>query len=128
METPLPEYLSLDEHYASYRPLGEVTLDKAVEMVNEAILFCRRNGIRGMLINLTRISGFPPPSMAERFMFIKQWAETAGGQLVVSMVAPPEMIDPDKIGITMAGNRGLFAEVFTDEADAIEWLISKYPR
>ncbi len=40
------------------------------------------------------------------------------------MVAPPEMITPDKIGITIAANRGLRSEIFTTEAEASEWLRS----
>ncbi|MGB2751940.1 MAG: hypothetical protein WBC19_07765 [Pyrinomonadaceae bacterium] len=125
METELPEYLSNGEHYASYHPVGEMTLADCVSMIDGAIRYCRDNGIGSLLVNITGVSGFPPPSTTDRFLFTKHWAETAAGKLAVAMVAPPEMIDLDKIGVTMAGNRGLRSDVFTLESDAIEWLLSR---
>ena len=126
MATPsqLPEFLTLSEDFAYYRPVAEMTLEEAIERINDALLFCRENGIVGILVDITQLSGFPPPSLTDRFWFIAKWAETSGGRVVVSMVAPPEMIMPDKIGVTMALNRGLRTDVFTREEDAIKWLRS----
>src|SRR5256885_15399406 len=128
MKLQLPEFFSLNDAYACYRPHIEANLDQAIGLVDKAIRYCRLNGIDSLLVNITRISGFPPPSVTDRYLFTKQWAETARGQVVVSMVAPNEMIDPDKIGVTMAGNRGLYTNVFTDESDAIEWLLANFRR
>ena len=33
------------------------------------------------------------------------------------------MLDPDRFGITVARNRGLFANVFTSETEALAWLL-----
>ncbi len=41
------------------------------------------------------------------------------------MVAPARMITPDKIGITMAKNRGLPSDVVSNEGEAIAWLVSE---
>ena len=123
-EPQLPEYFSRGEHYACYRPLAETTLRGAVEMVDDAIRYCRLNDISRLLIDFRQVTGFPSPSTTERYLFTKKWAETAGGKLVVSMVAQPAMIDPDKIGVTMAENRGLLSNVFAEEASAIEWLLT----
>jgi hypothetical protein len=38
------------------------------------------------------------------------------------MVARPELIDPEKIGVLMAQNRGATGDVFTTEAAALAWL------
>jgi hypothetical protein len=38
------------------------------------------------------------------------------------MVVRPEIMDPQKIGVVMAQNRGIAAEVFTNESAAIAWL------
>ena len=38
------------------------------------------------------------------------------------MVARPELIDPEKIGVLMAQNRGASGDVFTTEAAALAWL------
>jgi hypothetical protein len=40
----------------------------------------------------------------------------------VALVARPELIDPQKIGVLMAQNRGVLGDVFTNEADALLWL------
>ena len=38
------------------------------------------------------------------------------------MVVRAEIIDPQKIGVVMAQNRGVSGDVFTSEAAAIAWL------
>jgi hypothetical protein len=121
----LPKHLSLKESYAVYRPTAEVTLAEAVEMVDRAIGYCRENEIAGMLLDITGLSGFGSPSVFDRFSFVRQWAETGAGHVAVSMIAPAAMIDSDKIGITIAMNRGLESDVFTSESEAVEWLLEK---
>ncbi|MEP6787942.1 MAG: hypothetical protein ABJB40_05890 [Acidobacteriota bacterium] len=122
-ETPIPEYLSLDEAYACFRPVAEVTLSEAVEMIDSAIRYCRAGDVPGILIDITRLTGFASPSTTERFFFIKKWVEAAEGKVVISMVAPAAMIDPHKIGVMIGANRGLVSEVFTDESEATAWLV-----
>ena len=51
-----------------------------------------------------------------------KWAQTAGAALRVALVARPELIDPQKIGVLMMQNRGGNGDVFTNEADALAWL------
>jgi hypothetical protein len=118
-----PEYFSVENGYAAFRPKGQFTFNQAVKAVDEAVAFCRDNKIRGLLVDITGMAGFPPPNTSERFQFATQWASTAGGSVILSIVSPPEMIDYEKIGITIARNRGLAAEVFTMEPDAIDWLV-----
>ncbi len=121
----IPKFLSIEERHAAFRPVGEYSFDATVKMIDAAIEYCRANAIRALLVDITRVTGFPPPSTAERFQFATQWSATAGGRLTIAMIAPPEMIDPDKIGVTMANNRGLKSEVFTNEQDAVRWLGGK---
>ena len=118
-----PEYFSIEAGYAAFRPKGQFTFDEAVAKVDEAIAVCRDNDIRGLLVDVTGMTGFSPPSTTERFRFATKWAATARGRVVLSMIAPAEMIDRDKIGITMATNRGLATEVFTAESEAVNWLL-----
>jgi len=117
-----PKFFSLRDNYALFRPVAELTLDETVELIDNAVFYCRENEITGLLVDVTEVTGFPSPSVSERFWFISKWAETAGGKVAISMVARAEMITPDKIGITIATNRGLRSDVFTDEAEAIKWL------
>lgn len=40
----------------------------------------------------------------------------------MAVVARVEMIDQGKFGVTVAGNRGLIADVFMTEGEAVAWL------
>ena len=122
-EASPPTYLTLGSDYASYRPDAEVPLADAVDMIDEAVRFCRENGHQLLFIDIRKLKGFPSPSTTDRFWLMKKWAESAGGDVVISMVAPPEIIDEEKIGVTMAANRGLVANIFAAESEAIEWLL-----
>jgi len=126
MSTPkqVPEFFSLQDKYGVCRPVGEMTLDRAVAAVDDALHYCSKNKIRGLLVNVSGTSGFPSPSLTDRFWYVTKWAETARGRVVLSMVAPPFMILPDKMGVTFAANRGLQSEVFLDEDEAAQWLCS----
>ncbi|HKX83236.1 MAG TPA: hypothetical protein VJL58_03360 [Pyrinomonadaceae bacterium] len=119
-----PEYFSLERRYAVYRPAAEVSLSEAVDMIDAAIRCCRDNDVTAILVDVRRLTGFASPSVFDRFQFASQWAETAGGCVTLSVIAPAELIDRGKIGVTVGSNRGLKSNVFTSENDAIEWLES----
>ena len=124
MSTPSqpPEHFEITDTFACYRPVADVTLDEAVDLIDLAILYCRENEISGLFADLRHLTGFPSPSVIDRFWIFTRWAETSRGKVVVSMVARPEMIVPDKIGVTVGANRGLLSDAFTDEAEALKWL------
>jgi hypothetical protein len=117
-----PEYFSLEDGIALYAPNGEVSLEAAVDMISTAILYCRDNEIEGLLIDVRELFGFTHPSVVDRYWFARKWATDAGSQVVLSFIQRPEMIDPEQIGITIAANAGLVANVSDNEADARTWL------
>jgi len=108
-----------------YRPEGKVTFERAVDMVAEAMQLARSLGLNDLLVNTSGLSGFAPPSIFARHALAVKWAETAGSALQVAMVARAELIDPEKIGVLMAQNRGASGDVFTSEVAAIAWLDSR---
>lgn len=118
----LPDYMFLEETYACFRPEGRVTLNEAIDLVDHAVRVCRESQITGLLLNITRLNGFDPPTTIDRYYYIERLSKTAGGRVVVAMVSRPELIDPEKIGVTMAQNRGFRTDVFTDESEARTWL------
>jgi hypothetical protein len=119
-----PENLSLENNYAEFRLTGQFTLKKTVDLVDEAISYCKANDIGRLLVNLTQVTGFPSPTTTQRFHFATKWASAAAGRVTVAMVAPIELIDTEHIGVTIGMNRGLQSEVFTDETEALTWLLS----
>lgn len=118
----LTEHIKLIESFACFRPVAEVSLEEAIDLVDEAIRYCRDNNINGLMVDARRLTGFPSPSVTDRFWFASKWAETSNGKVVLAMIQRPEMVMPDKIGVTFAMNRGLLVDVFLDEADAVRWL------
>lgn len=120
----LPEFLSLEDKIAVFAPSGDVALERAVSIISDAIVFCRENGITGLMIDARELWGFPHPSVVDRYWFIRKWAEDSQHKVVISMISRPEMIDPEQIGITIASNAGLTANVFDNESDARSWLLA----
>jgi hypothetical protein len=108
-----------------YRPAGTVTFERASDLVAEAMRLARTLGLNDLLVNTTGFTGFSPPSIFARHALAVKWAESAGSGLVVALVARPELIDPEKIGVLMAQNRGASGDVFATEAAALAWLDSR---
>jgi hypothetical protein len=104
-----------------YRPIAHVTFEQAVDLVAEAMATARELNLADLLVNTTGLTGFTAPSVFARYAMAGKWTQSAGA-LRVAMVARPELIDPQKIGVLMVQNRGGIADVFAGEADALAWL------
>ena len=107
-----------------FRPVAQVTFEQAVDVVAEAMSHARSLGLVDLLVNTTGLTGYAPPSVFARYAMSTRWAQTAGSALRVAMVARPELIDPQKIGVLMMQNRGGIGDVFASETEALEWLDS----
>ena len=119
-----PEHFEIAAGYACYRPVGEVSLQKAIDWVSTVITFAIDQQITKLLIDSTKLTGIEPPLAWERFRMGERFAHAARGSAIkVVLVARPEMIDPERFGMTVARNRGLLANVFTSEAEALAWLL-----
>ena len=104
------------------RPVAIVTFEQAIDRVADAMRYAREIGLTDLLVNTHGLTGFPTPSTFARYSLAVKWAESAGGALRVALVTRPEIIDPQKIGVLMAQNRGVNGDVFTNETDALAWL------
>ncbi len=125
---PTPENFSVEDGYVCFRPVGEFTLEAITRSIDEAIAHCGSNGMRDLLVDVREVTGFSPPTIAERFNFISQWAATSGGRVRLVVVARPEMVLEDKFGVTIASNRGMISNVFTEYDEAVEWLTNNSSR
>ncbi len=105
-----------------YRPMGSATFEQAVDLVAAAMKHARAAGCTDLLVNTRGLTGFAPPSTIARYAMAVKWVESAGASLRVAMVVRPEIMDPQKIGVLMAQNRGASGDVFVDEVDALRWL------
>ena len=108
-----------------YRPSARVSFEQAIEMVAGVMREARTLGLQDLMVNTKGLVGFGQPSIFARHTLAVEWARAAGTNLRVAVVARAELIDPQKIGVLMAQNRGVVGDVFTNEAEAIAWLDSQ---
>ena len=116
------------EHVGSrgiYRPIGVVTFEQAVDLLILAMQHARSLGLTELIMNGQGLAGFSSPSTFARYSMAVRGAESGGGVLRLAIVVHAELIDPQKIGVVMAQNRGLDTDVFSSESDAIKWLDSR---
>jgi hypothetical protein len=79
--------------YAIFRPTGQVSIGRAVELVTEGIAFARSLDVWKLLIDITNLEGFEPPGVVLRYFLIHEWARAAGRSVCVALVTGPEMVD-----------------------------------
>lgn len=111
---------------AFFRPSCRVSFEEAVDLVAAAMKHARDLEMRSLLVNTNGLTGMAAPTIFARHSMVVKWAESAGSRMHVALVARPELIDPEKIGVLMAQNRGVSADVFTSEPAAIGWLDSRH--
>jgi len=122
--TDAPASVTLEGNYAFYKPEGEFTLADITAAVDDVIIWCRRERIRGILADV-RKAVFERPTVAQRFTFITRWADLAGPSVVIAVCADPAMILEDKFGVVIANNRGMIADAFSDIGEATAWLTDR---
>jgi hypothetical protein len=118
-----PEHFEIGEGHAIHRPEGNVSLQEALELLSQAVEYCRENGIRRLLIDTTKLTGFGEPRTVERFSVGERLALDARAAVKVAVVGRPEVIDPARFGVTVARNRGFFSKAFSSELEAWTWLL-----
>ena len=124
-EMEIPKFMEIEKGYARFRPEGHGSLQEAVELVGQAIAFCYEHEIPKLLVDTTQLTGFLPPTITDRFFIAQNWAQKAKSMVIVAMVVPPEVIDPEKFEVLAAANAGQRAETFTSESETLAWLLSQ---
>src|SRR5215203_510449 len=123
-ETAGASKLVFQDGYAMLQPQLKCSLAEAVGLIEDAIKRCVAEEHERLLVDIRELTGFPSPPVADRFFFISDWARAAAGRVKMAIVARPDIIHPQKVGVTIAGNRGLTSEIFDNESAAVEWLLS----
>jgi hypothetical protein len=63
----IPVHLEIAADFARFSPRGSVSLVEAVELITEAIAFCRVHALRRLLVDSTGLTGFASPTLVDRF-------------------------------------------------------------
>ena len=116
------ESLEIQNGLGTFRPLGRYSLVDAVDIISNAIALCRETGVNKLLIDTTGLVDLPIPTLVDRFLMVEDWAQVAGGTVIVAMVATPEYIHPHKFGVKVALRFGLICDVYSSEEEASAWL------
>ena len=116
------QYFKIVGDHGEYRPSGQVSAAQMAQLLTSAIAFAREQHVGKLLVDTRELTGFRSPSLADRYFFIREWADAAGQAVRVVLVARPEMIDAQKFGVTVAANSGLISEIFPTEDEALAWL------
>lgn len=129
MESPsnVPRHFEVLTDHARFVPVGRFSLLEAIDLISAAIRFAAEQDIRRLLVNITGLVGLGDLDTFDRYFLNAQFAKDSKRGMKLAMVARPELIDRDKFGVTVARNRGLNANIFSEEREAMEWLLGGAP-
>jgi hypothetical protein len=116
-----PEFVERIGQRAFYRPVLAASFHDALGLCMGAVRWAREAGCGDMLINVYGIRGLENITTFMRYEVAVSWAQAAGA-LRVALVVPDQIMDPQKFAMLMAHNRGVNGDVFTNEAEALQWL------
>src|SRR5436190_24309676 len=102
----MTDHLEVKEGICEFRPRGESSLVEVVDLMTEAIAYCRDRCIGKLLIAGDDLRGVSIPSLVDRFLMVEEWAQAAGGMIVSAIVAHREYIHPEKFGVKVAADFG----------------------
>lgn len=119
-----PEFLTVTPEFAAYRPRGggpfSVWRDRMLGVLGWALT----TGTKRLLVDFRGLALSAPPTTFERFQLGERAAaEGAPAGIVVALVGGPPVVDPEHFGATVAANRGLRVQVFSEEPAALAWLV-----
>jgi hypothetical protein len=116
--------LKIEKDFVRFAPQGYASLEEGVTMVSCVLVFCRERHYRCLLVDATKLYGFAPPTVGERYRMALQWARDAGEAVVLAMITRPEFMHPERLIGVVASSEGLRFHGFTVESEAIEWLLT----
>jgi hypothetical protein len=105
--------------HAAVLPLCERCFEAAAAAGRDALLVDAR-GITGR-----------EPTMVERYEWAVRIAELQARhepRIRVALLGHEPLIHPERFGEIVASNRGAVVRAFTDEAEALEWLLGRAGR
>lgn len=94
------------------------SLSNVIAVIHEVAPRCQQAGRHKVLVDLRRSEG--NPNMLDRFKFGIEIARVWGSRIKAAVVANPGIIN--RMGETVAVNRGGRVRVTHDIAGALEWL------
>ena len=136
MATVVGLHIDRSRRFGVTRPNADLSLDAFTKAVKHAIHMVKRLALDGLVVVMPEVKGFPPPGVSERKDMVEEWATSARDEMIsewgrlsadshirLVLVVPAHYIDRGRIGVALAAIRGLTANVFATEHEAVDWLI-----
>ena len=117
------EHFEQKKEYAMFCPVGEFSSDEMAHLICRAIVRCRKQKIKKLLIISTGASGFHSAGIGEQYDYAEQIASAAATFVKIAHVANPIWVRSREFRVMVAKNRGLELENFHAESAALEWLL-----
>jgi hypothetical protein len=105
---------------------GDFSLDGMVALFERAFAAVAAAGSKALLLDVTRLAD-GEPSMAERYELAVRVAEMQAVQqprIRLAVLGHEPLIHPERFGEIVATRHGAVARTFTDEAQAVDWLLA----
>ena len=117
------EHFELKKEHAVFCPVGQASFDEMADLISRAVLRCRKEKIKKLLIDSTGLPEFQPPDLAERYNLAARIASDAAASVKVAHVASRSWMRSGDFGLQVARNRGLDVMNFDSASTALEWLL-----
>jgi hypothetical protein len=117
------EHFEVNEGYATFRPEGPITVADLLSLWQEALKVCRENAVTRLLID-HRKTTHASLTTVDRFRFSEGLAAFWDREIRLVLLCRPDQIDPERIGVVVAANRGLQVSVVDSEAEALRHLLA----
>jgi hypothetical protein len=106
---------------------GEFSPESATEVFERAYALATESGREAVLVDIRNTTG-REPTMAERYALAVHVADAQASRkprIRFALLGHEPKIHPERFGEIVAANRGAHARVFTDEAQALDWLLGR---
>ena len=110
------------EGYLAARLFGPFTAANNLEHLRAVMEECQRRGFTKVLFDTTRESG--DMSFLSRFYLGDEAGTFWDRAITIAVFALEEQIDRDRFAVKVAQNRGILASIFSDENEAVQWLLA----
>jgi ribosomal-protein-alanine N-acetyltransferase len=122
----LPPFVTPGPDFTAYRPTVGGSLPEVLAGLVTTLTWARGAGVTRFLADARRLPGIESLNTFERFELGERAAAAAGPGMSVAFVAPAHLLDPGRLGVMVASNRGVRSSAFTDEVAALDWLVGPH--
>jgi len=117
------EHFELKKQHGEFCPMGQASFAEVSELLSRAVLRCRMEKIKKLLIDSMGLPEFQPPELAERFNLANKIASDAVSSVKIAHLVSRTWFRSGNFGLQVARNQGLQVMNFDSEATALKWLL-----